>query len=280
MGPEGEGQIGLLARKPWRDLTVAAPPGEEILLEEPAEKSWLIFADTSGLGDKLASATARQRASDAGSHIAIPTLLANGKDGFTLRAEVLEDWKNLLRACALDDPPVRLVYLWSLDTPRPTGAGDAELMGTDALLHLIQALEEIKPSTKSRLDLVTRGAQPAGRAMNGVAVEQTPLVGLLRVILNEYPNITGRVIDLPPDDSISDQSLLWSELLREDTEREIAFRGEARYVQRLARGRPSQEEWLDPELPLRLESRERGHLDTLRFVPFALPACEARPGVD
>ncbi len=148
-------------------------------------------------------------------------------------------------------------------------------MGTDALLHLVQALEEIKPSAKSRLDLVTRGAQPAGRAMKGVAVEQTPLVGLLRVILNEYPNITGRVIDLPPDDSISDQSLLWSELLREDAEREIAFRGEARYVQRLARGRPSQEEWLDPELPLRLESRERGHLDTLRFVPFALPACEA-----
>ena len=85
----------------------------------------------------------------------------------------------------------------------------------------------------------------------------------------------GRVIDLPPDDSISDQSLLWSELLRQDTEREIAFRGEARYVQRLARGRPSQEEWLDSELPLRLESRERGHLDTLRFVPFALPACQA-----
>jgi len=27
-------------------------------------------------------------------------------------------------------------------------------------------------------------------------------------------------------------------------------------------------------LPLRLESRERGHLDTLRFAPFALPQCE------
>ena len=28
-----------------------------------------------------------------------------------------------------------------------------------------------------------------------------------------------------------------------------------------------------PTVPLRLESRERGHLDTLRFMPFALPAC-------
>jgi acyl transferase domain-containing protein/NADPH:quinone reductase-like Zn-dependent oxidoreductase/SAM-dependent methyltransferase/acyl carrier protein/short-subunit dehydrogenase len=274
LGPEGEGQIGLLARKPWRDLAVVVPRVQEILVEEPADKSWLIFADALGLGDKLAwqlrAMGIRCRIANRDTHFA-----RDGMDGFTLRAEVLEDWKNLLRACALDDPPVRLVYLWSLDTPRPTGEGDTGLMGTDALLHLIQALEEIKSSTESRIDLVTRGAQPVGREMNGVAVEQTPLVGLLRVILNEYPNITGRVIDLPPEGSISDQSLLWSELLREDTEREIAFRGEARYVQRLARGRPAQEEWLDSALPLRLESRERGHLDTLRFVPFALPASEA-----
>jgi NADPH:quinone reductase-like Zn-dependent oxidoreductase/short-subunit dehydrogenase/acyl carrier protein len=151
--------------------------------------------------------------------------------------------------------------------------GDAALMGTDALLHLIQAVEEIKCSTKARIDLVTRGAQPPGRAMNGVAAVQAPLLGFLRVILNEYPNLSGRGIDLAPEASASDQSLLWSELLREDAEREVAFRGEARYVQRLARGRSTQEEWLDPAIPLRLESRERGHLDTLRFMPFALPAC-------
>ena len=34
------------------------------------------------------------------------------------------------------------------------------------------------------------------------------------------------------------------------------------------------EQWLDPALPLRLESRERGHLDTLHFAPFELPQCE------
>ena len=29
----------------------------------------------------------------------------------------------------------------------------------------------------------------------------------------------------------------------------------------------------DPAVPLRLESRERGHLDTLRFIPFEMPKC-------
>ena len=73
--------------------------------------------------------------------------------------------------------------------------------------------------------------------------------------------------------SESDAALLWSELSRKDTEREIALRGEARYARRLTQGRPSVQQSLDPAVPLRLESRERGHLDTLRFAPFApLPA--------
>ena len=62
-------------------------------------------------------------------------------------------------------------------------------------------------------------------------------------------------------------------MLRKDAEREIALRGEARYVLRLDRGRPTREQWLDPAVPLRLESRERGRLDTLRFTPFELPPC-------
>ena len=79
----------------------------------PAEKSWLIFADTAGLGDKLASqlqaAGVRCRVARRGDHFAL-----EGMDAFTLRAEVLEDWKKLLRECADDAPPERLVYLWSL----------------------------------------------------------------------------------------------------------------------------------------------------------------------
>ena len=274
LGPEGEGQIGLLARKSWRDSTAAASPAPESLLELPAEKSWLIFADASGLGDKLAARLqtmgVRCRVAHRGDHYGLA-----GTDAFTLRAEVREDWQMLLDASAYDAPPERFVYLWSLDAPRPDVEGDSVLMGTDALLHLIQAVEGNKYPAKLRIDLVTRGVQPPGRALDAVAVAQAPLVGLLRVIQNECPNFSGRAIDLPPEASASDQSLLWSELLREDTEREIAFRGEARYVQRLARGQSPREDWLDPAVPLRLESRERGHLDTLRFVPFALSPCAA-----
>ncbi|MDP9205818.1 MAG: methyltransferase, partial [Gemmatimonadota bacterium] len=265
-GPRGgEGQIGLLARKAWHEVPVIESPRP---VETPAEKSWVVFADGSGVGDRLAGLLAatgvRCRVARRGGQFAL-----EGVDAFTLRAEAPEDWQQLLEAWADDAPPERLVYLWSLDEP----TGDAALMGTDALLHLTQAIENTTPAAKLRIDLVTRGAQPVGERLNAVAVAQAPSIGVFRVMLSEHPNFSCRGIDLPPAASPSDDALLWSELLQADTEREIAFRGDARYVQRIDRGLPTREQWLNHAVPLRLESRERGLLDTLRFVPFALPGC-------
>jgi NADPH:quinone reductase-like Zn-dependent oxidoreductase/SAM-dependent methyltransferase/acyl carrier protein len=270
IGPTGgEGQIGLFARKAWHKSASGNSAEMEPLVECPEEGSWLIFADASGLGDRLASrlraSGARCRVAHCGSRYTL-----DGIDAFTLRAEAPEDWKQLLEACADDAPPERLIYLWILDEP---SEGDPVLMGTDALLHLTQAIEIARPAAKLRIDLVTRGAHPVGRAMEATAVAQAPAIGLLRVMLSEHPNFVCRGIDLSHSASASDDVLLWSELLRNDSEREIAFRGEARYAQRLGRGRPQREQWLDFDVPLRLESRERGHLDTLRFVPFAVPLC-------
>ena len=269
IGPRGgEGQIGLLARKRWVDSAPkesTAQPDAEI----PNEKPWLLFADSSGLGDRLAE---RLRATGAQCRVVHrgAAFRCDHEDSFTLRAEVLEDWKRLFEAIAHDAPPERLVYLWTLNEPQE---GCSALMGTDALLYLAQAIELTRPSQKLHIDLITRGAQPVGQKMNATAVAQAPVIGLLRVMLSEHPHFTCRGIDLSPIDSASDDTLLWSELRRTDSEREIAFRGEARYVQRLGRGRPTREQWLDDDTPMRLESRERGHLDSLRFAPFKMPRC-------
>lgn len=268
VGPEGEGQIGLLARKSWQKP--AAPVNGS--LEAPPEKSWLIVDDSSGLGDQLATRLrelgARYRLVRGGDHFA-----SIGADVFTVAPESVEDWKSVLQACAEDAPPERIVYLWTEPIDRYIKQ-DPALMGTDALLHLVQALDTmVSPTAKLRIDLVTRGAQPVGRSKIPTNVAQAPMLGLFRVILNEYSNFSGRGIDLGFEASPSDLSFLWNELLRVDAEREIAFRGEARYVQRIVRGRSAVQEPLEPAVPLRLESRERGHLDTLAFKPFVAPDC-------
>ncbi len=262
MGPVGEGQVALFARKAFTP-SVQSVPSVDL---DPA--SWLIFADSTGVGEALAT---RLRA--AGSEVRVATRgakFAASKSGdFTLRAESRQDFDQLFAACA----PQRIVYLWPLDEPTQLAAGE-QAMGTDALLHLTQAAEHAMPMAKLRLDLVTRGAQAVGREKPPTAIAQAPAIGLFRVILNEHPNFVCRGIDLPPTGDAADAALLWPELLRAEGERETALRGEARYVQRLDRGSAVREEWIDASVPLRLETQERGHLESLRFTPFAVPVCE------
>ena len=262
-GTGGEGQIGLLARKSGSEIDQPS----EVACDAPEEKSWLVFADAGGLGEalvkQLREAGARCLVARRGDKFEF-----DGTDTFTLRPEIFEDWHQLIKSSG--KPPLeRIVHLWNLDA-RIGGETETNL---DALLHLTQALERERPSAKVRLDLITRGAQPAGRDLQPAPVAQAPAIGLMRVILNEYANISCHGIDLPFESSPADAALLWRELRRANAEREVALRGEARYVQRLDRGRPSREEWLDPAVPLRLHSRERGHLDTLAFTPFELPQC-------
>ncbi|PYJ07627.1 MAG: beta-ketoacyl synthase, partial [Verrucomicrobia bacterium] len=252
----GETQVGLLARKAYEKESVSS------VTEIPDEKSWLVFTDTSGVGDALVS---RLREFGARCRVVRPgeSFESDGDDAFTVRTGTLEDWKDLLTACA-DSFPERVVYLWNLDNEADLAAN------LDALLHLTQALASDHPAAKLRLDLVTRNAQAVGNDLQPTAVAQAASIGLMRVISNEYSNLRWRAIDLSPE---GDEKLLWSELVRKNGEREIALRGEARYAMRLDRGRSTREQWLDSSLPLRLESRERGRLDTLRFSPFELPAC-------
>ena len=232
IGPTGgEGQIGLLARKSYEEASVPA----ETQLQAPEEKSWLVFADASGVGEALVS-----RLRELGARCRVATQ----GDEFRVR------WQRRFYACDRErwrtgnsssrtvqvSSPERIVYLWNLDA-----AIDGADMATnlDALLHLTQALESAAPAARLRLDLVTRNAQPAGNDLRPTAVAQAPSIGLMRVILNEHSNSAWRAIDLPPEPSPADAASIWSELSRKDREREIALRGEARYVRRLDRGRLS-----------------------------------------
>ncbi|MCX6872958.1 MAG: SDR family NAD(P)-dependent oxidoreductase [Verrucomicrobia bacterium] len=264
-GPEGEGQIGILGRKGGH--AVAATPAPDA----PLEASWVVFADEAGLGNEVAA-----QVTAAGSRCRIvrrgEQFAPMGADTFTVREQEPADWNQLFAALLDDAPPDRFVYLWSLDATTDTCNHDA-LMGIDALLHLTHALEKSMAVAKLRLDLVTRGAQPAGLNMGATTVAQAPSIGIFRVILGEHPSFSCRGIDLPTEVSPADRGLLWSELVRVDTEREVALRGEARYAQRISRGLPHREQRLEASVPLRLESRERGLLDSLRFAPFALPEC-------
>ena len=139
IGPTGgEGQIGLLARKVVRGNFGAGRDQ----IEAPEEKSWLVFADASGLGDALVSRLARNLAPDAASSRQGDHFEFDGNDAFTLRPGSAGGLAKAGRRPVRDSSPERIVYLWNLDAPID-GADMATNL--DALLHLTQALESARP---------------------------------------------------------------------------------------------------------------------------------------
>src|SRR5207248_6028969 len=107
MGRYGEGQIVLLARK--NDDALAAP---ESIVQGPAEKSWLVFADGGGIGDALA---ARLRATGARCKIVRcgSAFSAPDAETCTVRPGALEDWQQLFQSYTGDAGLERIVYLWN-----------------------------------------------------------------------------------------------------------------------------------------------------------------------
>ena len=194
----------------------------------------------------------------------------DGNDAFTLRPGTLEDWQQLVKNCG-DSSPERIVYLWNLDAPID-GADIATNL--DALLHLTQALESAAPAARLRLDLVTRNAQPAGNdpATDGggaSAEHRTDARHFERTFqsLAGAPSIFPRNLPRPMRNRFGASYLAKTGNARSPCEVKLAMFDDWTAVA------SSSEQWLDPLLPLRLECRERGRLDTLRFTPFELPPC-------
>lgn len=120
------------------------------------------------------------------------------------------------------------------------GAMDWSLL---SLLHLVQALTQ--SSLAPRVWLVTQGAQ-AVTAHECVTFQQAPLWGLGKVIALEHPELAPVCVDLAAPATVMPSSeqpalqaiaTLADELLRQDTEHLVAYRGNRRYVARLTRNR-------------------------------------------
>ena len=178
IGPSGgEGQIGLFARKAWQQPATAAAP-----VETPAEKSWLIFADASGLGEQLATqlraAGAHCRIARPGNNLPRPepTLSPCARKrrrigrNFSQPARPQHRSSESSTSGGSTHPRKSRIRSWA-----PT------LCCTSA-----RRSKRRNPGGKVRIDAVTRGAQPVGRETAATTVAQAPGVGLFRVILNEY----------------------------------------------------------------------------------------------
>ncbi|TSC24500.1 type I polyketide synthase [Corallococcus sp. Z5C101001] len=207
-------------------------------------RRWLILAESSGTGRALAE---RLRARGQSCTLALPgpEYAQVDAETFSVSPERPDDMRQLLRT--LGPQALRgVVHLWSLEaadlrslTPESLEAASRQSCGS--ALHLVQALLEAEPTQPPALWLVTRGASAAGPVPELPGIAQAPLAGLAKVIAMEHPELRCAWVDLDPRASESSGAdELAGELLAEEGESQVAFRGPSRFTARLV---PSRQPW-------------------------------------
>jgi myxalamid-type polyketide synthase MxaB len=254
----------------------AEPPQHQDLVTATQPGTWLVFADASDLGDRLATQLRLQ-----GERCVLvrpgPEYQAVTGEAYRVNpAEPAQFGQLLQDVQGADHPPCRgIVTLWALDAPAAPELSAAALEQStsqlcDGVLHLVQALARLRGAAAPTLCLVTRGAQ-AVEGEPAVAVGQAPLWGLGRVLAVEHPELRCRLVDLDPQAQAADPLLA---LLVPDGEDQTAYRGGRRFVPRLVRaapeGRPQRTNRLrvPPGEPFRLELAGAGKLDRLTLRPL------------
>ncbi|HEY9801605.1 MAG TPA: type I polyketide synthase [Leptolyngbyaceae cyanobacterium] len=124
-----------------------------------------------------------------------------------------------------------IIHCWSLDS----SAIDATTTECGCVLHLVQALSASKIAQLPRLWLVTQNAQPIELSTNSLAMAQTPVLGLGRVVAMEHPELWGGLIDVTASNAEVAANSCLEEVWQPDGEVEVALRQGQRYVPRLVR---------------------------------------------
>ncbi|MBE9169285.1 type I polyketide synthase [Pleurocapsales cyanobacterium LEGE 06147] len=203
---------------------------------------WLIFADRhSGIGEALAILL-QERGESCVTVLSGEAYQSSAAGPWQINPAQPEDFQRLLKEIAdIDERPCRgIVHLWALDSVSEE-TGILESWSSDLLhscgsvLHLVQALSSANLARAPRLWLVTQEAQAIESQTGLLAVTQTPLLGLGRVVAIEHPEFWGGAIDLASGNVAEAATCCFEEIWQPEAETEVAFRQGQRYVPRLVR---------------------------------------------
>jgi NAD(P)-dependent dehydrogenase (short-subunit alcohol dehydrogenase family)/acyl carrier protein len=210
-------------------------------LSTERSQRWLLFIDSSGVGQQLANLLAAQ--GDSCIKV-VPgytyQVVQQGKH-YRINPSQPEHMHRLLKDVQTSGAFYGVVHLWSLDTTSSHETTVATLetdsaLGAGSALSLIQALAALQQSRQPRLWFVTQGAQPVGPGPSSLQVGQSPLWGLGRTCAIEHPELWGGLVDVDPHERADASAKpLLTVLSSEHGDDQIAFRQGQSYVARMVR---------------------------------------------
>ncbi len=194
---------------------------------------WLIFIDNAGVGSEIA-----QNLGNA-SHDVITVAVGDkfdqiGYRQFSINPESEKDYIELLEDLELRELSVeRIIHLWNLDEGiNQSSFQDVQKLGFYSLLYLTQAISQHKISNSIYIKIITNCLYDVvgEEELNPI---QSPIVGLSKVIGQEYPNIACCNLDVTLDGKGKERLVkqLLSEVISQPTDFTIAYRGRYRWRQ-------------------------------------------------
>ncbi len=201
---------------------------------------WLIFEGGAGLGPQI-TRRLRERGKDAVTVIPGVRFARLDGDGYALIPHQPEDYVALIQDLrAQGRTPTTVLHLWNVTSdgrvPLTPIAVDAALeRGFYSLLFLVQALGKAAITTPLQIGVVaTHLLEVTGDET--LHPGKATMLGLCRVIPQEYPHITCRAVDVPtpaPGTAWSRRLVdrLISEFVLKPPDVTVAYRGHHRWVQ-------------------------------------------------
>lgn len=154
---------------------------------------------------------------------------------YTLNPAEPEEYKRLFRELiGRNTVPDRIVHAWSTaDAPAQgftwEAIASAQNLGFYSLINLAGAIGEAALSQPMQLSVLTRGLQ-AVTGQESVTPERATVLGPVKVIPQEYTNLTCRNIDLDPQGDAGGADRLWTELHTDASDLVVAFRNGQRWT--------------------------------------------------
>jgi len=208
---------------------------------EETDETTLVFEDIGGVTSQLIE----QLQSRGGNVIRVrPGACFQELDcgEFEIDPRCIDDYQSLFASGSIQSATLKtVVHAWSLDKSideDSTCESLAETQQTGVLsgFRLAQALRT-HVDDPARVYFVTRDMQPVTGSDRLGGLASTPLMGLLRVANNEHFDNRWTNIDLDSGAPSFEADSLCDEVLIDDSELEVAYRGRRRYVHRLSRVR-------------------------------------------
>ncbi|NJK58277.1 MAG: SDR family NAD(P)-dependent oxidoreductase [Pleurocapsa sp. SU_5_0] len=199
----------------------------------------LVFIDGRGLGFQLVEQL-KQQGQDVTTVKVGSKFTPLSKGVYTLNPQQSEDYNTLLgELLAQQKIPQAIVHLWSVTSTQQklelTEVEKAQERGFYSLLFLAQALGKQNLSEKLQITVVSNNMQSV-TGEEPLSPDKATLLGPVKVIPQEYPNVSCRSIDvvLPPSGSWQEEKLVEQLLIELEvpiSEQIIAYRGSSRWLQ-------------------------------------------------